>query len=206
MSAGARIPLEHADALAHRLYAAWSLGAESIVVGSVRRRRDWVGDLELVMPCREPGEDVEFSRIEATMGQKAEGGLFGGVPALGRPLRGLKPGFLAASLLVSLDETREVGVQIFRYTPRNRGWLLLERTGPMDFGRWFLGQWKVARGIPTGDPKFRGSRDDHLLDRLGEIVDVFEEAECFKLAGVPYIAPHQRDAFMAQKAERAGAR
>lgn len=205
MSDGARISIEEADALARRLYAAWELGPGCDVVGSVRRRRDWVGDLELVMPHRPAGDDPECRRIQATM--EVGGGLFSSVPSLGRPLRGLKPGFLAASLMVRLDEKREVGVQIFRYTPINAGWVYIERTGPTDFGRWFLGKWKEARGIPVGDENFQASVDGNLVDRNRAVVTVENEAKAFNLACVRYIAPHQRDAHMAWMNERrAGAR
>ena len=200
MSAGTRIPLERAMLLAEWLYRQWRLDPDQVtVVGSVRRGSEWVGDLEFVAPMGDPKNDLLCGRILCTMDGYVPDSIYGEQPAgvIGRAVKGLKPGFKAASLLIRTRTAGEVAVQIYRFTPENRGWITLMRTGPGDFGEWFLGKWKDHHGIPRGDPSSRGSIDGNLVDAQGVIVPVRSEDECFRRCGMEPVEPERRGEFIA---------
>ena len=60
MSTGPRLPLATADALAAQLMARWGMAAPACgVVGSVRRRKPDVGDLELIAPLPPDGAKID---------------------------------------------------------------------------------------------------------------------------------------------------
>lgn len=205
MSTGPRFGIAIADRLCAVLVKEW--GASLEPVGSVRRRRSEVGDLELIAPLPEGWErkgfaaadDPLFRVINATMENPwSEGGLFGDsvvVPEnpMGRVERGLKPGFRAASLRLFAGASRtEIPCQIYRYTPQNRGWMQIERTGPREFGIHFLVKWKQRYSIPR---EKQASVDNHLIDVLGSVVHVPSEEVAFTLAGMRAIPPEERDEY-----------
>jgi DNA polymerase/3'-5' exonuclease PolX len=210
VSEGPRYPLQLVRDLARDLMHRWAMDdGGCFVVGSVRRGQSFVGDLELLAPLPEawrdkriaPVQDPLFQCIDATASNqwgRVRGGLFGTGGHDGQEiclaLRGLKPGFLACSLEAKLGNGR-IPVQIFRYTPENLGWMLIERTGPRDFGIWFLGKWKLAHGIPTGDDTRPASVENHLIDGSGRTVPVADEAAAFGLAGLQWVRPEIRDEF-----------
>lgn len=221
MSEGPRLPYAKAAAVAEALFEKWDLSGlrpdhqpTCVVVGSVRRRRDEVGDLEIVAPLPvgwqtrklTPADDPLFRRIDATMQNRyvdesnalfyARSNETPAAPPIGTAVRGLKPGFLACSLILRPWEGTEIPCQVYRYTPDNRGWLLIERTGPRDFGIWFLWRWKVRFGIPVADESRRASIDNHLVDAGGKVVSVATEEEAFRLAGERFVPAEERDAFV----------
>lgn len=222
MSSGPRITLDQARRAAAALAERWQLDTllpdhtpAGVVVGSVRRQRPEVGDLEIVaaMPATPrrgaitAADDPLFRRINESMANPwtdERAPLFGATPEpdpariIGEAVRGLRPGFAAASLIVRPWPGVTLPVQVFRAPPEARGWLLLYRTGPAEFGAWFLGRWKRARGIPVGDDRHKASIDGHLVDAHGQIVPVPTEEEAFRLAGVAWIDPAGRDDFMAR--------
>lgn len=217
MSQGAPIQLATAEALFEQLVTLWELGPSVVVVGSVRRRRPEVHDLELLAPWEAPKHDTLCSRITRTMEPEIAGGLFG-VPAervvvsgyIGRIERGLKPGFLSASLILRpwagvadpAWQSREVAVQVNRCHETNRGWTLLRCTGPAEFGRTFLWKWKQHWRIPDSQ---EASIDGHLVDARGAVIPTPTEEDAFKLCGMEPIAPELRDAYVARdKSVRAG--
>jgi len=206
MSEGPRIPIERADALAAYLFERWSLDRRTChVVGSVRRRRDWVGDLELLAPLEPKGADRLCATIEGTVQAT---GLFAGSgpPPIGRVVSGLKPGFKACSLVVRLKDGVEIPVQVNRAGPENFGWAMIKCTGPREFGMWFLQKWKEHWQIPVGDEKHQASVDGFMVDSSRRVVPVPTEADAFRLAGLQLIDPHRRDAFMDQISQRGAAR
>ncbi|QQS08650.1 MAG: hypothetical protein IPK69_11775 [Phycisphaerales bacterium] len=224
MSDGPRIPLAAAQRAAVTLIDRWGLStldrkatSQIEVVGSVRRLRHEVGDLELVAPLPAgwrsknltPTQDDLFMRINGSMQNPwsdpaaplftPAGDSVAVESAVGRAVRGLKPGFLACSLMLTPWDGIDLPCQVYRCTPHNHGWMMIERTGPTEFGRWFLWRWKVRFGIPLGDPLRPASVQNHLVDTVGRLVDVPTEAEAFRLVGERYIPPHERDEFMARQ-------
>ena len=228
MSDGPRIPMEKAEAFVLALFQR-RLGYASIedaaaqgveVVGSIRRRRPDIGDIEIIAPmpraanpeCVQSSEDRLFRELNLCVSNPwvdGSGSLFAEKPdtsrSFGVAVRGLKPGFKAASLQLKAYGV-EVGLDVFRFDALNAGWIKLCRTGPSEFGRWFLGRWKERMGIPVGDPKRQASIDGYLVDDRGQIVPVATEAECFRLIGANFVEPERRDAMceaMQARRERA---
>lgn len=228
MSTGPRITLEQAEAFVLVVFQR-RLGFASIedaaaqgveVVGSIRRRRPDIGDIEIIAPlpraanpeCVQSSEDRLFRELNLCVSNPwvdGSGSLFAEKPdvsrAFGVAVRGLKPGFKAASLQLRAYGV-EVGLDVFRYDPLNAGWVKLCRTGPSEFGQWFLGRWKERMGIPVGDPNRKASIDGYLVDARGQIVPVATEDEAFKLIGANFVWPDRRDAMveaMNQRRERA---
>lgn len=218
MSAGPRIPLARALAAAEMAMRLWGMAAPACaVVGSARRGKAEVGDIELIAPVPEvltreydafeepepvtEANDPLYAIIAASV--RHEPDLFNPNPPqpVARAIEGLKPGFLAAKLEVRLaaPPAVTVPVQVYRYTPTNRGWCELMRTGPSEFGQEFLYRWKQRYGI-TGEG--RASIDGHLVDAHRVRVPVPTEADCFRLSGMPFIPPEEREAFAATAAQR----
>lgn len=213
MSTGERMPLEVADRISSQLLKRWELDPRTcFVVGSVRRRCPMVGDIEIVAPLPKGKvvffeDDPIFSRINATMvNPHVEAGeLWTTVLAsekagkcIGAAIRGLKPGFKAASLEVTLNSGHVVYVQVYRYTPENFGWMMIERTGtggPKGFGAYFLECWKKRYGIKLG-PETPASVNNHLVNAAGDVVPVPTEEEAFRLCGFKEpVAPDRRETF-----------
>lgn len=202
MSAGTRVTLEQADRIAAALFARWKFppGDTCAVVGSVRRRKPNVGDLEIIAPWCEPRLDWVYEGISASM--KSEG-LFSGITGprpVGFPKAGLKRGFRACSLQISmvdsqLGERVELSVQVYRYDPPNRGWIELMRTGPTEFGQWFLGRWKRNFEI---DATQNASVSGYLVDRHGKRVPTPTEQDCFRILRLPHVPPENREEHVAR--------
>lgn len=222
MSEGPRLPHAQASDVAAAAFRRWELSglladhsAACVVVGSVRRRLPTVGDMEIIAPLPPgwetkkltPAEDPLFRRINSTMSNPFRDGsmaslfavpqddLPGGNGIMGTAIRGLKPGFLACSLVLRPWQGIEIPCQIYRYTPQNRGWMLIERTGPAEFGKWFLWRWKVRYGIPIAT--HQASINNHLVTASGQVVPVVNEEEAFRLAGEQYVPPEERDRYVA---------
>ena len=182
-----------------------SAGVE--VVGSIRRRRPDIGDIEIIAPMPraadpenvQSSEDRLFRELNLCISNPwvdGSGSLFESAPdtsrAFGQAVRGLKPGFKACSLRLAAYGV-DVGLDVFRYDALNAGWVKLCRTGPSEFGQWFLGRWKERMGIPVGSASHKASVDGYLVDARGQVVPVGTEAECFRLIGSNYVEPERRD-------------
>lgn len=165
-------------------------------VGSLRRNAPMVGDIEFLAPHQDKAGDLVYELIEPTLAMPGSGDLIFAPPAdtIGRPTEGFRKGFLSASFEVTLGGVT-VPVQVFRYTPQNKGWQLIMRTGPQEFGIHFLGEWKRAFGIPLGVESCKASRDGHLIDSFGVVVPVESEEEAFQKAGMRFVPPQQREAW-----------
>lgn len=226
MSDGPRIPLEKAEEFVLAIFQR-RLGFASIeeaardgveVVGSIRRRRSDIGDIEIIAPMPraadpekvQSSEDRLFRELNLCVSNPwvdGSGSLFASAPdtsrAFGQAVRGLKPGFKACSLKLAAYGV-EVGLDVFRFDAHNAGWVKLCRTGPSEFGQWFLGRWKERMGIPVGDPKRQASIDGYLVDDRGQIVPVATEEEAFRMIGANFVPPDRRDAMVEAMAARRG--
>lgn len=201
MSAGPRLPHAQASSFAQQLGDRWGFRELQRLgpiwtVGSLRRQAPTVGDIEFLCPHEPKEDDTLYEAIAHTLCMPGEGDSIFGAPLehIGVPVEGFKRGFFAAAFEIRMRDL-VVPVQVFRYTPKNRGWQLLMRTGPAEFGQMFLGKWKEAFGIPRGVETAKASIDGHLVDRYGIVVPVESEEECFAKAGMGYVAPVQREAW-----------
>lgn len=214
MSSGTRIPLADAWRVVDGLYQRWGLDRRTVfVAGSVRRQALDVGDIDLLAPAAPAsGRDELFDRIAATVtNPPAPAGIFEAAcaaepdpAAIATAVRGLKPGFLAADLVVrAWKGSVELKVQISRYTRENLGWQLIYKTGPVEFGRWFLFRWKQRYGIPVNDERFKASIDGYLVNLDKRVIPVESEDEAFAKCGLQPVPPVHREAFMQRVAAMA---
>lgn len=208
MSIGTRLPLAHAKDAVRALMNLWRMPADScLVVGSVRRGREDVGDLEFT--ARMPVDKSRDELHRAIAGTIKQEGLFEGTKSrtYGVAIAGFKPGFKYCALKMILkrdDVEYELPVQIHRYhhSDANRGWIEIMRTGPVEFGELFLARWKIRHSIPR---EKQASIDGHLVNAAGERVTVPTERAAFELCGMQYIEPARRDAVVAHIKRAGGA-
>jgi DNA polymerase (family 10) len=152
------------------------------VAGSVRRRKEMVGDIELVaIPRYDPA------------------GLFGDCTAnalwehlhANEVYRFVK-GDNAAGRYYQLALPARPGLQVdlFLTQPDNWGLTLLVRTGSAAFSAAMLARWKRLQGIGREQP---GSVDGRLVTRDGRVMPTPEEETVFALLKMAPLAPDQRN-------------
>lgn len=177
MSAGNRIPLQEAVELAAEVSARLTpLVARSKCVGSVRRRKSMVGDIEFVVEPIMNGDlfsDVATPILEPIrdllheLGTWKKGGarMMQITDLLGRP--GLK---LEINLV---------------HPPAAWGSLVAIRTGPAELGTY----------VVTACRRFGFRHDSGYAQRLdtGERVPTDTEEQFFQLAEVPCVPPRERE-------------
>ena len=194
MSDGPRIKLDDALKMAAGFIDRLGVAGGAVqVVGSVRRRTETVGDLDLVAPLPPAGKpgvsDDPLYRVLLARADRRGAGLF---DASGTKhwvaVSGVKCGFREALLLLTFNQWFELPCQIYRYTPANAGWITLIRTGPEGFGARFLTQWKRTWGITE-----QASVNGHLVDKAGRVVPVATEREAFALCGMKWVEPEDRE-------------
>lgn len=189
MSDGTRIPLAEAKAVADRLFVALGMREpEARVVGSVRREKPDVGDIEIIAPAPATEMDWLFQAIgKVCLTPEDEGSMFPRSGTIGKTVKGWKPGFAYCQLLL---DSPAVKVDIFRYQPGNRGWIELMRTGPADYSERVLIDWKRKCGT-LGTPK-PGSVGGFLVDSMGNPRNTPTERSVFDLIGIPFVEPKNR--------------
>ena len=161
---GTRLALDSARRLAQELM--HCIDGESHVVGSIRRRRPDVGDIEILVHAR--------AEVNIPVGC---GGL---MPDVYETVRGGKGKWK----YWQIAHTRQgFKVDLFRFDEKNRGSIMLIRTGPADFSRYFV----VAL-------KRRGLRHEggYIRDKSNNIVACPNEKFAFALAGTKWLEPEDR--------------
>lgn len=179
MSARRRIPLALAARIAREVSAELALVVErSEVVGSVRRRRPTVGDIEILVEPRSISD------------------LFGdGVPdveavrRVAGELGNLRSSERASRQLIVDDVLGNRGVRLEIYLahePATWGALLAIRTGPANLGKYVVTVCR-RRGIVA--------RDGRAIElATGKPVPTETEEAYLAIAGVECLPPHLRDA------------
>jgi hypothetical protein len=187
------------------------------IVGSIRRHRKAVGDIDLLAlepevgastPRITPGMDPLFQVLNQACenpwtdptAKDTPASLFGGgdrptpAPPLApilRAVKGLKPGFKLASLvLLGRGDEPEIPLQVFRSEHAHWGWSLVRCTGPGDLGEELLARWKIMNRIPR---EGKGSIDGRLVDGYGQVVSTPTEGEFFRRMGLTFCWPRERD-------------
>jgi hypothetical protein len=187
----------------------------AMIVGSIRREKPEVGDIEIIAPLPAEAEDDKLYRalrdcLEPADAPSPTNSLFAGAEmprprfrTIGRVVQGCKPLFKSCRFILHLKpETirdlpaRELQVDLFRYevggggNPSNRGWIELMRTGSGEFSTAFLMAWKNARGI-LGTAE-QGSQSGYLVDERGQKRHTPNECAAFQVVGLVWVPPHLR--------------
>ena len=183
MSPGRLVPWAEAYALA--LYASEHLTPHVVrlkAVGSIRRRREYVGDLEfLVEPRMVTAPDLFDPKNEPELGPLREQ-----LVQLGRWLQG------GERQMAITDFNGRQGLRLELYicwSPASWGTLLAIRTGPVDLSRA-----AVTRLHAHG----RRSEHGRVIDSGGHEVPTPTEEHFFAAAGLPCVPPRARDALVAK--------
>lgn len=224
MSAAKPLPLRMAAKLADRLCTELLPFCGRIeVAGSIRRRKSFVGDLELVaIPCTERNEQrdlfgniiavTESSLLDAHLDEmlatwpgpifKSRADLFkaiglapDGLPDVQRWGERYKRFYFFWGRAGAI-----IPVDLFITSAGNFGSIFTIRTGPSDFSRELVTHLK--RATP-----YRQQDGAVIVEATGQSVPVPEERDYFALAGVPWIEPWHRSVPALRRAIReAGAK
>lgn len=213
MSAGVEIPLPAAKAWARRLRNVAGRAAErAVIVGSVRRERDTVGDLELL--------------VEPSLSERRQGDMFGSaetfydtqavVDALledddGRAVVKAGPRFAQLRLgdHPALEQDRPNLDVFFCHPPASWGALLTIRTGPAALGKYLVTRlrekgWRNHRGAvwrpwgagdyaDAGPGKGEVGQTKRIDGDLFIRVPTPDEEAYFEACEVEYVPPERRD-------------
>lgn len=140
------------------------------LAGSVRRGKPMVGDIEIVVLA----DDVRAmcARLDKLVldGVIAKA-RYGDIYRWGEKYRGF--------------EFRDWRVEVFSSDPDNFGYIHWLRTGPSDANEF------VMRRLAEADSPYRARGGYWWRD--GRKLRVADETELFRLLGVPYLAPHERE-------------
>ena len=165
---GTKLPLAIATVLASNVCA--SIIGESHVVGSVRRRKPEVGDIEVMV---RQGAAVKLN--------VSPGGLYGG------EWETIKGGGEKWKFWQLRHSKRGYVLDLYRFDENNRGSIMLIRTGPAEFSRRFVMELR-ERGLRHEDGYVRSSAEP-----VGDaIVPCPLEKDAFALAGMEWVEPEDR--------------
>lgn len=137
------------------------------VAGSVRRRKEFVNDIELVLIPKNHNKLFNM---------------------LGLHMLKLNPAF---RYIKNGDKYKQFvfkgwKIDLFITTPEQWGLIFLIRTGPADYGKSMLSRWKYLT-------KGGYSKEGFLYTAAGEKVPTPEETDVFALCKSKYIEPELRD-------------
>ncbi len=187
MSKTAR-PLRAAEAIAAAIVADLEPFCERIqVAGSIRRRKETVGDIEIVaIPRYEPAglfgdlldDPLQVNALWAHLHDASDRYRF---------VLGDNPNGRYHRLVLPAHDGLQL--DLFLAQPDNWGWILLMRTGSKDFSASVLTEWKRRQGFGEARP---GSVDGRLVDRTGNVVPTPDEETVFVLLGRAVIPPEHR--------------
>lgn len=183
MSTGTRLPWMKAAGIAQTLtHALAPAVVRSKVVGSLRRRRQFVGDIEFILEPRfsrnllnEPVPEIEpIRRIAESWGMIVKGGDRMIQVQLHRP------------------DVGDLKVDLFMVHPPASWWSILAiRTGPADLGAAAVTRMRKYGLRHDGGRILRQDDTELPLER---------EEDFFEAARMPYLLPHQRDNWRAHLA------
>lgn len=181
MSAGTRIPLHLADHIAKQVSDVLRPVVATLeVVGSVRRRRDTVGDIEFLA---QPSFDLDLLGERTPSIEPVKAAML----KLGTWVKG------GDRMMQVTDLLGRPGLKLDLYIvhpPSAIGSQLAIRTGPAD-----LGHYVVMRMQYFG---YRHTDGYAIKVSTGETVPTDTEEQFFALAGVPCVPPERRDELFAR--------
>lgn len=204
MSDNPPIPLACADALITQLLAPWGLKEGGYTIaGSVRRRQDAIGDIDLLLPKPPDDEpDAFYEKARETTLEPAGSGLFAEAEnqrhTIARPIKGFRPHFAYCQLEIAVawSQLRGIPIQttvridISRYRPDERGWMTLVKTGSAEFSTACLTWWKYING--TKGSATPGMQGFTLVTPQGKPVPTTSEGAAFRACRLLWVEPHLR--------------
>lgn len=173
MSNSEKMPAEQANTIAQSFIAHIDdLPAEIMIAGSLRRKKQMVGDIELVVVPANPGQFLARLDKLVITGAAKKAVYSNGTHRWGEKYRGLV-----------YEGAR---IEVFLADADNRGFIYWLRTGPGDAGT-FVMQQMIFKKFPY---RCIGG---YLVDgEDGARLSVPDESEWFRLLSMPYVAPPMR--------------
>lgn len=177
-----KIVLDEAESIANKIRNHIKPAMDRVeVAGSIRRRKDIVGDIEI---CGIPADRARLINLLGEVGQHIKPGVPGAVP--------WTPKVEAKYLRIRLTEG--MNLDVFLGTPENWGGLFMMRTGSgaspdgnafHGFIPGIFGRWKKLSG---------GGRMTDCMPTMptGEQLWVLEEQDFFDLLEMNFVPPEER--------------
>lgn len=166
------VKLELASAEHTADYICTKIDGEKHVVGSVRRRKSEVGDIELLVHKKAK------VRLELSAGTMFPGEF---ETIKGGPTERNYGQWLYWKIRIVANG---VNVDLYRFNDDNRGSMLIIRTGPAEFSKKFVIALK-QNGLCHSNGYIKGDRDD-------AVVPCSTERKAFEFAGLVYKEPWER--------------
>jgi DNA polymerase/3'-5' exonuclease PolX len=188
MSTGRKVPLSEARGISQKIIRALEPFTNRLeVAGSIRRRRTWVRDIEIVAEPEKRVGDL-FGTLESD------------VDGIRQTLKGLGTWEKGGDRFMQVRNVLGSGLTLDLFLvipPAQWGSILAIRTGPAALGRECVTRMKRQA------LKHEGGRVVDLGS--GHTLPTPTEREFFELAGVPFMEPQYRDT-QAQRLEMEGGR
>lgn len=195
-------PLEQARQVAQKLEAGLRPDCtQTLIVGSVRREKAWVKDVELVVMAKDEGgrqkaksnwqkdlfgEDGEG--LEMTLAQWVNDGVLRVPTKDGERYKQFEID-TAALGLPGQPEWGPLRLDLFIVRPPAQwGAIVAIRTGPADYSKWLV--TKYPMGAMPQDMKLEGG----ALWRFGKVMETPTEEEFFRRLGLAWEVPSERRA------------
>lgn len=185
MSINEKIPFTLASFLAQKIIDRLSPYCARIeVAGSIRRNVHMVGDIEIICIPRKKGIITNFFGDQDTI---TDPGFTKELLSLGSPE---KFGNKYAKIQLGSEFKQGLNLDIFMTTEYQWGIMFLIRTGPAEFSK------KIVTHARKGGylPGWAKVKDGFLWDwsRKRKLA-TYEEEDVFKILGIPWIPPEERD-------------
>lgn len=202
MSERERVPLQYAAKVAGRLVELLAESCKRIeIAGSVRRRKETVKDVELVVvPKVVVMRDLfgtlaqRISLLDAALDSLVHEGVLD-VPS------GVKNGGERMKKFDVVKGPHVLRLDLFIVLPPAQwGSVLAIRTGPMEFSKWLVTEKRWGGAMPAGMVQVDGA-----LYRGGQVVETPEERDYFEALGVPWMEPWERKVEVVVRGQGRGA-
>lgn len=189
MSEGEKMGLERASNLAKRIMAGVKPGCARIeLVGSIRRGRPEVGDVEFVyIPRFQVGGQINFLDLEAKTENVFDKVLLSMIDSKPNFHKGPRFAPRYKTCLIDLPEGGQFKIEFWIAKPETWGFIKAMRTGSEAFNKaWAVRQ--MDRGWLPNKFRFAGG----WLTQGGQRVQTPTERGLFEIIGLPWVEPKER--------------
>lgn len=153
------------------------------IAGSIRRGKDWIGDIEIVCIPETDTRYVPTDLFRKPLGKDRKERTPEFLSTAGALIAKKVKGDLVKGRYVQFKTKEGDTVDLFMATPENWGYIFAIRTGSVDFSKMIAGRWK----------QLGYAGQDGMLTKLGKPIPVPEESDLFDRLGLITPLPHLRE-------------